>query len=68
MDRHERNKQSAELCLSCIYLHIGQDVDHNHCDKVRGCDHWMDRRTNGSNTYDCRYKTKALKGKENGGV
>jgi len=65
MADYERNKQNAKLCLGCIYLHIGQNVDHNHCDKVRDM-HWMDNRANGLNKYDCHYKTEALKEGEDG--
>ncbi|GAH64820.1 unnamed protein product [marine sediment metagenome] len=42
MDRIAKNKRKAKHCIGCCYLHIGQNVDHNHCDI-----HYSDARTNG---------------------
>lgn len=45
MDIYEKNKIKAKYCLNCIYLHIGIEVDHNHCDGFN--DSWYDSRANG---------------------
>ena len=64
MDRYERNKQKAKSCLDCVYLHIGQNADHNHCDKKYTLIGRipLDDRANGHGyspeDHPCRYKEK----------
>lgn len=48
--RFMRNWWAARLCCGCIYVHIGKDVDHNHCD-IRRATRWMDERVNGRHDY-----------------
>ncbi len=31
-EREIKNKERAKYCIGCAWLHIGEDVDHNHCD------------------------------------
>ena len=31
-EREKNNKEKAKYCIGCAWLHIGEKVDHNHCD------------------------------------
>ena len=55
------NEEKAELCTGCIFLHIGKNVDHNHCEKTREAWNWMEQRVNGRWKGKCYYMQKALK-------
>lgn len=55
MSRYEKNKIKAKYCIGCIFLHIGIDVDHNHCNSSGS--NWFDARTNGLCRNKC-YKKK----------
>lgn len=48
------NKRRAKLCIGCKFLHIGVNVDHNHCNKSKN--YWMHKRANGLVEGDCIYK------------
>ena len=43
--RFMRNLNTARQCWGCKFLHIGREVDHNHCDR-RGASSWMEKRVN----------------------
>ena len=49
--RFMRNLNKASQCWGCKYLHIGQNVDHNHCDCRYGDGRWQDHRVNGYFNY-----------------
>ena len=55
MDQYQRNKINAKYCLGCINLHIGTEVDHNHCDRF-ATSLWYERRANGHHKSRCAYK------------
>lgn len=58
--RFMRNYWKARLCHGCECLHVGRDVDHNHCD-LKPFSRLRDRRVWGHNE-SCDYKK--LKKKE----
>ena len=45
--RVEENTECAKLCIGCKWLHIGENVDHNHCDRKVGQGFMHDERVNG---------------------
>jgi len=51
MDRIN-NYKKGELCNGCKHLHIGINVDHNHCDHSNKS-HWMEERVNGRQKESC---------------
>jgi len=53
--------RETELCKGCIFLHIGINVDHNHCDKTQENWNWMEKRANGRWEGRCHYMQRALK-------
>jgi len=55
-----RNYWKAKLCHGCIYLHIGKNVDHNHCDASG--DAWENHRVSGHHLdlEDMYHKTKCI--------
>lgn len=67
--RFMENLNKAKQCHGCTFLHIGQDVDHNHCDCRHGDSHWQDHRVNGHYNhpgdiyykYTCIYKKRKTK-------
>jgi len=50
------NEKIAELCIGCVFLDIGINVDHNHCNKTRESWNWMEQRVNGRWKGRCHYK------------
>jgi len=54
LNQQQKNEKKARLCLGCIYLHIGTEVDHNHCDKEKWCR--GEKRANGLLESNCPYK------------
>lgn len=66
--RYMRNWWMARLCHGCKFLHVGESVDHNHCDcKFGGDPHWQDKRVNGwhnsPKTYDNKIRCSNYKSK-----
>jgi len=55
-DREQKNRSKARYCLSCIYVHIGIEVDHNHCSGSSSL--WYEERVNGHHRDKCRDKRK----------
>lgn len=55
------NEEKAKACVGCVSLHIGVNVDHNHCDKTREDWNWMQQRVNGRWEGRCHYMQQALK-------
>jgi hypothetical protein len=51
-NNEKRAKKSG--CFGCVYLHIGQEVDHNHCDFSR--DYWYQKRANGLLKEECMHQ------------
>ena len=45
--RKIRNEKAARFCKGCAWVHIGINVDHNHCDYTR--ENWdeLEKRANG---------------------
>jgi len=50
--RRISNKDAAKLCMGCVHLHIGTEVDH----KTREAWNWMEARVNGQWFGGCHYK------------
>jgi len=45
--RFMENLNLARQCWKCKFLHIGRDVNHNHCDHPNGERDWSSKRVNG---------------------
>lgn len=54
INRFKKNWWKARLCRQCKFVHIGENVDHNHCD-LRPETPWRKQRVNGQNRCSCHY-------------
>ena len=68
--RFMKNLNKAKQCHGCKYLHIGQNVDHNHCDCKYGDGHWQDDRVNGhyNHSGNIYYEARCWEKEEKAGV
>ena len=48
----DRNKDRGKYCKGCAWLHVGVNVDHNHCNYTKEhCQDELEGRTNGKYSY-----------------
>jgi len=47
MTTYQENEKKAKYCLGCAWLHIGIEVDHNHCDYTNQTWDELGKRANG---------------------
>lgn len=51
MSRIKNNRKRAKYCKGCAWLHIGEKVDHNHCNYTDNDQDKLSRRSNGHTSY-----------------